>query len=879
MTPQRRIVWLFAIVLCVILFFQINGYLRLYEDRAGAATPVMPLDDAYIHFQYARAIAEGHPFRYNADQPPSSGATSLLYPFLLALGYKLGFTGLLLGWWALGIGVVSWIAATLLLYLMLARHDRRIALLLAGAFLFTGSLSWAFMSGMETGLLIAAIFLTLYCVIAERHRAALIAAVVTALIRPEGLPIAVLTVGYVVGKVALTPQPPLPQADRGGVHSTPFSRLRERGLGEGVLYLLPILSGLVQPILNYAITGSISASGLQAKSYLYNVPFDLGTAISQIVSTFARSWAHLIWNSDQSMTAYSFLLLPIGLIGLVASLRQRKITSSLLIIGWMLAITGMAATLETAFWQMERYQQPAVALLYPLAGLALPRYAKQMWLRYAVYLICGVIVLQAASSEIKFRDYYAENVREVASSQIPMAQWTAANVPADAVIGVHDIGVMRYLGTHTTYDVVGLTTAGAARAWRSGPGATYEFMAKSTLRPDYFAIYPDARGLTYFQDTGLFREKLAEFPSVYPDPHNVASATWLGQNVYKADWTYAQYADQPHQPYSLEAIKGMTLIDSVNVGDLEDEDAHHYRWAASDAPGFATEVREMDYVSCQPVQDNPSCRVMDGGRTLRDEEMFITVTPGQDVLWIMRVHPYQEQPLDFQLIPYDYNSFTLLEPLGVFEWLPSRIIPQQAGQWIEVAILIPHNLVDRFAKLTDGNQYKLRIRSYALQGTYQPYYHWFYSGNYQANAVTPQNPAIFGVRQTKIQLSQHSLVYDAVTKRLTLTATWEALQSSGTAPFADSKLFIHLYDEQGKLVELPGAQFDRRPGDGAVPLVNLLPGAFTESYTLDLSNVPAGTYRVAMGLYQPTGTMERLPVEGDGADQDRRLFIGTIEVK
>jgi hypothetical protein len=53
--------------------------------------PGAALDDAYIHFQYARAIAEGHPFRFQAGAPPTSGATSLLWPALLAPCWALGF--------------------------------------------------------------------------------------------------------------------------------------------------------------------------------------------------------------------------------------------------------------------------------------------------------------------------------------------------------------------------------------------------------------------------------------------------------------------------------------------------------------------------------------------------------------------------------------------------------------------------------------------------------------------------------------------------------------------------------------------------------------------------------------------------------------------
>ena len=51
---------------------------------AKVGHPGATLDDAYIHFQYARAIAEGHPLRYQAGAPPTSGATSFLWPLLLA---------------------------------------------------------------------------------------------------------------------------------------------------------------------------------------------------------------------------------------------------------------------------------------------------------------------------------------------------------------------------------------------------------------------------------------------------------------------------------------------------------------------------------------------------------------------------------------------------------------------------------------------------------------------------------------------------------------------------------------------------------------------------------------------------------------------------
>ncbi len=75
--------------------------------NVGGGQVVMPLDDAYIHFQYAHQIAVGQPYVYNPGLPPTSGATSFLYPYILALGDLIGFRGLNFGLWAMGIGALA----------------------------------------------------------------------------------------------------------------------------------------------------------------------------------------------------------------------------------------------------------------------------------------------------------------------------------------------------------------------------------------------------------------------------------------------------------------------------------------------------------------------------------------------------------------------------------------------------------------------------------------------------------------------------------------------------------------------------------------------------------------------------------------------------
>src|SRR6185295_1220786 len=69
-----------------------------------------PLDDVFIHFDYARSTARGYPFQWSEGNGYSSGNTSVTYPFILALGYRLHFTDLALMKWAVGVAAVSVLA-------------------------------------------------------------------------------------------------------------------------------------------------------------------------------------------------------------------------------------------------------------------------------------------------------------------------------------------------------------------------------------------------------------------------------------------------------------------------------------------------------------------------------------------------------------------------------------------------------------------------------------------------------------------------------------------------------------------------------------------------------------------------------------------------
>ncbi len=834
--------------LLVVLVGGVGALYLVVALTAAGGRPVAPLDDAYITFQYARQIARGHPYQYNDGDPPTTGMTSPLFGFSLAGAYLLGFTGERIVAFGVGTGVIwlgliAWLTYRLASRLAGEEVSRRGWPLAAAVLVvLTGSVQWGCFNGMETGIFTVLTLAALDTFLARRTGLCALWLGLAGLTRPEGLVLAGLiwAVFLIEGLLHF----------RGGDGNSPHISVQWKQLA---LLSVAVLVGFVPSLVNWALTGTTRAAGLQAKSWWLNVP----CYPEEIVRSMLLSYRHIILGHFLGWEPAGRWFVPPGLLlfsllGWVGLGIRRRWTVLAVTILWFLVGTLSTATLITATWHLGRYQVPfvPVAMALALGGLSFLQRRMRCWWQVAVLGLTVLFLLTSSVySTLRFMHTYRRAISTMVHQQLEIAGWLRENLPADARVGVHDTGSLRYLGERPTYDLIGLTTADATIPWRHGAGSVFEQMEHSPMRPDYFAIYPDVFSIPYLAATDLFAEELFRVEVL---DYTVVSAGPV-QGVWRADWRLAGSGERYYQPDVLARTAGLTLVDVLDVADLGDEATHGVEWWQDiRRPGFPTEVWQLSY------RVLPEREALDGGRLLTGGIAFDVATRPGESLWIVaRLHAQEAGAVRVEVDGRDVGRWAY---------------PPLPSQWLETVFWVPAEaIMNHQANIvlqvdTDNPDFR----------HYAPYHFWFLQGEPEG---TPA--ALMEIKQrVDVTFGEefYLLGFDLPEggwrpgDALPVTLYWQ----TGVPTDSDAKVFLHLYDADGNL----GPQSDGWAFHGTRPPYTWWPGDVVVDPRLLALPVylPAGRYSLEVGLYNLDGS-GRLPAYRDGVRQhEERVPLAVIEV-
>jgi hypothetical protein len=601
---------------------------------AGAGSLGAPLDDSYIHFQFARSFARFHPFEYVPGLPRVPGATSLLWPALLAPAIWLGASGgaLVALTWVLGFGALFGQAGEV--YLASRRFLSQPLAFAAGLLVLAFSANtWFAASAMEVvplGFLLlrsarrSAEFLEGQRSPA-RQRELLLLAFAAVLLRPEGA----LAALCVAAAFALS------------------------GKARRVPALAALLAPLLVPLVNWLFTGSAAQTTTLAK-WLPTNPYYHDRLASAVLGNLQLFYGTLLDGRQWSWTfipeGYRLVALAsLPALWLAAERRgARAHAACLCLVGLGILIP---TTYETFLVNRLRYLWPfsgpwllGLAALGELLAAPLLRLHKRMaWLGLALPALAGWGFARLAPISV---GDLAESCAAISAQQVSLGRWAAEHLPPDAKLGVNDAGAITFYSGRRTFDVVGLTTRGEARYWVAGAGSRfehYEHLSRAEL-PTHFLVYPE-----WFGIPSLLGPCLTE--------RSVYGATILGGPVMvacRADYAGLGSGAKPELDVGTRRLK-----DELDVADLESEAAHAYVLGAASAQDNLVQARQGR---------------VDGGRFRRSGEAFrLQLEPGGLLVMRFSAPPLTQATLSVagrlvtvvQLPPGELQEVAIPLPAGV----------------------------------------------------------------------------------------------------------------------------------------------------------------------------------------------------------------------
>ncbi len=403
-----------------------------------------PLDDTWIHLQFARNLRTWGAYSYYGNQMVTSGSTSPLYTFLLAAGFFFTQNEMMLGYL---YGVVFFLAAALFLFWIVRLLTERSLIAAAASMLFLlePHLQWIALSGMETTLFLAGLLAAWYFYLRRQAIGFGVACGILLWTRPEGL----LFLFVILLDAAYHAK--LVRSERSKKRTpVPSMVWMKKGIVTAAVFFSCYAA------FNLSLSGTVFPNTMAAKMKYYASP---DRSFHQDVLKFV-SGGHqqvLVWFEVA------------GVIAIAASLIRRRESPALTAILWPLLLYIAYWRYLPVLYQEGRYMMPVLPFLIVVGiigmrevtalvaslfsgGAALNR------LRFILPVFLLIVLAQYGYGAWKGRENYAEYCKYITDRQVRAGLWIRNHLPETAVIATHDVGAIAYYSGRRIVDMVGLVS-------------------------------------------------------------------------------------------------------------------------------------------------------------------------------------------------------------------------------------------------------------------------------------------------------------------------------------------------------------------------------------------------------------------------------------
>lgn len=549
MTLQPRHLYCSIVVMAGLIMLVLTASYAYFVNQGFG----FPLDDPWIHLQFAKNLHEYGSFSYYKNEMATSGSTSPLYTILLSLGFFVTSNEMILSY-AMG-ALFYLIGAVFLFRLAELLFPGKSVYAIAAALLFVlePHLQWIALSGMETTLFIFLLLATLYYYHVRKPIPLGLGAGLLVWTRPE----AVILFGVLAIDLVY-------RAYVQREHIDPTER-RDQTLARALVIL--VVFGILYVGFNFLLSGSILPNTYAAKLKYYsrggeNFPLE--------VVKFLSGGALMVFAPA----------LVAGIFVVVRTLVRRERTLFLVPLLFSLGIFGAYWWKLPYLYQNGRYLMPILPfiILLGLEGMS----ALFTFLRPRVKMLGGVkaytmtqrvvmalFVVSFAYGSWEGRVMYQDYCKYISDRQVRTAHWIHDHLPDTAIIATHDVGAIAFYSGRKIVDMVGLISPDAI-ANLGDRSKQWEFLVRN--RVTHLALLRNWFEIVNMNPVFQTNEQTPEIMEVFAFDTTRAHLTSKQVNwLTNTGWAYLSAGDVQHG--------GPLVEQAVHLDPLSSRAHDHFAWA------------------------------------------------------------------------------------------------------------------------------------------------------------------------------------------------------------------------------------------------------------------------------------------------------------